>query len=72
MKFRVLNAYYLKHRNINVAANSSYLASAVQRLQNFRIWDRTQKKDVEKEYGKRKRMRHSRKSVNRKNAFGLG
>jgi hypothetical protein len=37
------------NRNINVAANSSYLASAVQRLQNFTIWERTQKKDVEKE-----------------------
>lgn len=49
MKSILLNARYLKHRNINVAANSSYLASAVQRHQNFRIWDRTQKKDVEKE-----------------------
>jgi len=37
MKFRMLKAYYLQHRNINIAANSSYLASAVQRLQNFRI-----------------------------------
>jgi len=49
MKFIMLNVRHLKHRIINVAANSSYLASAVQRLQNFRIWDRTQKKDVEKE-----------------------
>lgn len=49
MKFRMLNVCYLNHRKINVAANSSYIASAVQRLQNFRIWDRTQKKDVEKE-----------------------
>ena len=49
MKFRMLNACYLKRRNINAVANSSYLASAVQSLQNFRIWDRTQKKDVEKE-----------------------
>jgi len=45
----MLNAYYLQHRDINVAANSSYIASAVQILQNFTIWDRTQKKDVEKE-----------------------
>jgi hypothetical protein len=73
---RQLNPYYPKHNSVEMdSLHKEFLQRKNVTLnEGFRIWceDIGWKKDIQKVRSKRKRMRHSRDSVNRKNASGLG